>query len=179
MKKHCIFEHVDVGSNKTPMERAKAVWKLFLDPAFDLLKTHCSSHVAEHRLTSAQAGMLRELNEPMPQHEAALRLGYDPSNITALADALEARGLVERRPDPSDRRVRTLARTAEGERVNRDLEESLANPPEALSRLTPDEQEQLLRLLSKVFGPPSWPIPRFRRPGQSQTRGTSSGADQS
>jgi DNA-binding MarR family transcriptional regulator len=84
-----------------------------------------------------------------------LRLGYDPSNITALADALEARGLVERRPDPSDRRVRTLARTAEGERVNRDLEESLSNPPEAFNRLTPHEQAQLLKLLSKVFGPPS------------------------
>jgi DNA-binding MarR family transcriptional regulator len=87
--------------------------------------------------------------------EAALRLGYDPSNITALADALEARGLVERRTDPSDRRVRTLARTAEGERVTHDLEESLSNPPEAFSRLSPEEQEQLLRLLSKVFGPTS------------------------
>jgi DNA-binding MarR family transcriptional regulator len=146
---------VDADSTKTPIERAKAVWRLFLNPAFELLKSHCNSQVAEHRLTAAQASMLRELNEPMPQHEAALRLGYDPSNITALADALEARGLVERRPDPSDRRVRTLARTAEGERVTRDLEESLSNPPEAFSRLTPQEQAQLLKLLNKVFSPPS------------------------
>jgi DNA-binding MarR family transcriptional regulator len=91
----------------------------------------------------------------MPQREAALQLGYDPSNITALADVLEARGLLERRLDPSDRRVKTLARTAEGERMVRELDESLSHPPKSLSRLTPDEQEQLLRLLSKAFGPNS------------------------
>jgi DNA-binding MarR family transcriptional regulator len=89
----------------------------------------------------------------MPQREAALQLGYDPSNITALADVLEAKGLLERRLDPSDRRVKTLARTAEGERLVRELEESLSRPPESLSRLSPDEQEQLLHLLSKAFGP--------------------------
>ncbi len=73
--------------------------------------------------------MLQPLNHPMPQREAALQLGYDPSNITALADALEAKGLVERRLDPSDRRVKTLARTAEGERLVRALDESLSHPP--------------------------------------------------
>ena len=36
--------------------------------------------------------MLKELDDAMPQHEVASRLGYDPSNITALAGALEAKG---------------------------------------------------------------------------------------
>jgi DNA-binding MarR family transcriptional regulator len=135
------------------MECARKVWRLFLDPAFALVKNHVNTNVAEHRLTGAQASMLKELDEPMPQYEAASRLGYDPSNITALADALEAKGLVVRRLDPSDRRVKTLARTAEGERVARDLDESLSDPPEALSRLSLNEQQQLLRLLNKVFEP--------------------------
>jgi DNA-binding MarR family transcriptional regulator len=91
----------------------------------------------------------------MPQREAALQLGYDPSNITALADVLEAKGLLERRLDPSDRRVKTLARTAEGERLVRELDESLSRPPDSLSRLSPVEKERLLRLLSKAFGPNS------------------------
>ena len=68
---------------------------------------------------------------------------------------LEAKGLLERRLDPSDRRVKTLARTTEGERLVRELEESLSRPPESLNRLSPDEQEQLLRLLTKAFGPNS------------------------
>jgi DNA-binding MarR family transcriptional regulator len=148
-----ISEKLKTASTELASERAREIWRLFLGPALDLLKSHVQARYAEHRLTSAQACMLQELKQPMPQREAALRLGYDPSNITALADALEARGLVERRPDPSDRRVKTLARTAEGERLARELDESLAQPPESLSRLSPHEQEQLLRLLGKVFGP--------------------------
>ncbi len=47
------------------------------------------------------------------------------------------------------------SRTAEGERLVRELDESLSHPPDSLSRLSPDEKEQLLRLLSKAFGPNS------------------------
>src|SRR6202035_3532741 len=137
------------------MDPAREIWGLFLDPVLDLLKSHVLTHYAEHRLTSSQACLLQGLKHPMPQREAALQLGYDPSNITALADALEAKGLLERRLDPSDRRVKTLARTAEGERLVRELDESLSRPPDSLSRLSPAEQEQLLRLLSKAFGPNS------------------------
>jgi DNA-binding MarR family transcriptional regulator len=143
------------ATTELPIDPGREIWGLFLDPVLDLLKSHVLAHYAEHRLTSSQACLLQGLKHPMPQREAALQLGYDPSNITALADALEAKGLVERRLDPSDRRVKTLARTAEGERLVRELDESLAHPPESLSRLSPDEQEQLLRLLSKAFGPNS------------------------
>ena len=141
------------ATTELPTDHGREIWGLFLDPVLDLLKSHVLAHYAEHRLTSSQACLLQRLNHPMPQREAALQLGYDPSNITALADVLEAKGLLERRLDPSDRRVKTLARTAEGERLARALDESLSQPPESLKRLSPDEQEQLLRLLSKAFGP--------------------------
>src|SRR3982074_413376 len=107
-----------------PSNRGREIWGLFLDPVLDLLKSHVLAHYAEYRLTSSQACLLQRLKHPMPQREAALQLGYDPSNITALADALEAKGLVERRLDPSDRRVKTLARTAEGRGVGRGQGES-------------------------------------------------------
>jgi DNA-binding MarR family transcriptional regulator len=139
------------ATTELSIDPAREIWGLFLDPVLDLLKSHVLAHYSEHRLTSSQACLLQRLNHPMPQREAALQLGYDPSNITALADVLEAKGLVERRLDPSDRRVKTLARTAEGERLVGELDESLSRPPDSLSRLSPDEQEQLLRLLSKAF----------------------------
>src|ERR1700682_6158943 len=94
-------------------------WGLFLDPVLDLLKSHVLAHYAEYRLTSSQACMLQRLKHPMPQREAALQLGYDPSNITALADVLEAKGLVERRLDASDRRGEEAAGTGAGGRVGR------------------------------------------------------------
>jgi hypothetical protein len=71
-----------------------------------------------------------------------VHLGEDVDAVALLIDhAME------------DRRVKTLARTPEGERLARYLDESLSQPPESLSRLSPHDQEQLLRLLNKVFGP--------------------------
>src|SRR3977135_3968353 len=123
-----ISRELRTATTKLAMEPAREIWGLFLDPVLDLLKSHVLAHYAEHRLTSSQACLLQRLNHPMPQREAALQLGYDPSNITALAGVLGAGGLLERRLDPSDRRVKTLARTAEGERMVRELDESLSHP---------------------------------------------------
>src|SRR5258708_32190227 len=98
-----IAEELRPATTELPTDPGREIWGLFLDPVLDLLKSHVLAHYAEHRLTSSQACMLQRLTHPMPQREGALQLGYDPSNITAQADALEAKGLVERRRDPSDR----------------------------------------------------------------------------
>src|SRR5260370_16724623 len=117
------------GTTELATDPAREIWGLFLDPVLDLLKSHVLAHYSEHRLTSSQACMLQGLNHPMPQREAASQLGYDPSNITALADALEAKGLVDRRPDPSDRPVQTVARPPEGERPVPQPHSTLSPPP--------------------------------------------------
>jgi DNA-binding MarR family transcriptional regulator len=107
--------------------------------------------VAECSLSLSQGKLIRELAKPQSQRELARRLHYDPSNITALADSLESRGLLERRTEASDRRFRLLALTPEGERLRESLEQLLAQPPHFLDRLTLSEQKQLLQLLAKVF----------------------------
>jgi DNA-binding MarR family transcriptional regulator len=48
------------------------------------------------------------------QNEVAELLHVPPSSMVAAIDQFEQRGLVERRPHPSDRRARTLYLTAEG-----------------------------------------------------------------
>ena len=40
--------------------------------------------------------------------------GCDASYVTTLADGLQERGLAERRPHPTDRRVKTIVLTPEG-----------------------------------------------------------------
>src|SRR3954453_20361992 len=52
----------------------------------------------------------------------ATALKCDNSNVTGLVDRLEAAGLVERRPDPSDRRVKTVVVTAHGARLREEAE---------------------------------------------------------
>ena len=130
---------------------AQALWKLLRDDAFASLRDDFTARVAECSLSLSQGKLIRELSKPQSQRELARRLHYDPSNITALADSLEERGLIERRADSSDRRFRLLALTPEGERLRATLEERLAQPPLFLDRLTLAEQKQLLQLLAKIF----------------------------
>ncbi len=138
-------------ATKVEGKPTQALWKLLRDDAFASLRDDFTARVAECTLYLSQGKLVRELAQPQSQRELARRLHYDPSNINALADSLEARGLVERRPDASDRRFRLLALTPEGERLRTTLEDRLAQPPLFLDRLTPAEQKQLLALLAKVF----------------------------
>src|SRR2546425_9399292 len=102
---------------KTERKPSEALWKLLRDDAFASLRDDFTVRVAECSLSLSQGKLVRELTQPQSQRELARRLHYDPSNITALADSLEARGLIECRPDASDRRLRPLASTPEGERA--------------------------------------------------------------
>jgi MarR family transcriptional regulator, organic hydroperoxide resistance regulator len=138
---------------KVEQKPAEALWKLLRDDAFASLREDFTVRVAECSLSLSQGKLVRELARPQTQRELARLLHYDPSNITALADSLEERGLIERRADASDRRFRLLALTPEGERLRALLENRLAEPPQFLSRLTPTEQKQLLQLLTKIFAP--------------------------
>src|SRR5438445_10398602 len=73
--------------------------------------------LAELELTEALGDVLWQLGavgQAVPMRDLAARLQCDPSNVTFLADRLEERGLVERRPDPSGRRVKRLALTPAG-----------------------------------------------------------------
>src|SRR2546430_15171670 len=91
-------------ATKVESRPAGALWKLLRDDAFASLRDDFTAKVAECSLSLSQGKLVRELAQPQSQRELARRLHYDPSNITALADSLESRGLIERRADASDRR---------------------------------------------------------------------------
>jgi len=87
-----------------------------LQVAFERVHAHFAAAVAELDLAPVQAKALHELDvdPPISMRELAERLKSDPSNVTGLIDRLEARGLVERRADPNDRRIKGLALTPAG-----------------------------------------------------------------
>ncbi|MFD7702981.1 MarR family winged helix-turn-helix transcriptional regulator [Streptomyces caelestis] len=108
---------------------------------------------AGHALTGAQAKLLSLLSlEPLPMRKLAQRLKCEPSNVTGIVDRLESRGLVERRPDPADRRVKLAAATAEGRRVTRSLRESLRFAREPLAGLSEAERVALRDALRRMLG---------------------------
>ncbi|MEU6367096.1 MarR family transcriptional regulator [Streptomyces sp. NPDC046931] len=106
----------------------------------------------EHALTGAQARLLSLLSlEPLPMRRLAQKLKCEPSNVTGIVDRLEARGLVERRPDPADRRVKVAAATDEGRRLARSLRDSLDFAREPLAGLSHEEQLALRDLLRRML----------------------------
>lgn len=106
-------------------------------------------------LSPAQCHALRilEPGKPMSMRRLADALACDASNVTGIVDRLEARGLVERRNAPHDRRVRVLAVTTRGASVRARMLARLTAVPPPLRRLTRAEQRALCTLLRRALGP--------------------------
>jgi DNA-binding MarR family transcriptional regulator len=104
-------------------------------------------------LHPGQAGALMSMTPgtPLPMHQLADQLGCDNSNVTGIADRLEARGLIARQPYEQDRRVKHIVLTPKGAKVRQKLAAEMGGPPEGLARLSPGEQRQLRDLLHRVL----------------------------
>lgn len=70
--------------------------------------------------------------------------------MTWLVDRLEEKGLVERKGLPSDRRVKTVALTAEGVKTKNELEARMYEPPEFILDLDRDVLESLHEVLGSL-----------------------------
>jgi DNA-binding MarR family transcriptional regulator len=85
------------------------------------------------------------------QQTLAERLRISPSRMVAIVDGLERRELLERRPDPSDRRVRRLHLTDSGhELLGRAFELAKEYEGRVSEGLTKAERAQLLELLERI-----------------------------
>jgi MarR family transcriptional regulator, organic hydroperoxide resistance regulator len=123
----------------------------------DAMKQHVTAIATGFDLTLSQLDAMKNLGEPCSQRELAQCLHFDASNVTDIVDRLEARGLVTRTIDPSDRRVRRLVLTAEGEAVRRKLfDRAVDEAP--INSLTPAEQRELRDLLGKIADPVDLPL---------------------
>jgi DNA-binding MarR family transcriptional regulator len=71
-------------------------------------------------------------DRPDTQLALAQQLGVDRTVMTYLLDDLERAGLVERRPDPADRRARRVITTSRGSDVLAELTERLRQAEEHL-----------------------------------------------
>src|SRR5215472_17867020 len=118
------------------------------------------SRVAHRLLTDtlATAGsrgyhyrLLAALQEFGPASQASLgrHTGMDRSDVVASVNELVSRGLVNRSPDPADRRRNVITITEAGATHLRRLEELLTDVQNELAApLSPAERRQLVRLLT-------------------------------
>src|SRR6195952_1956162 len=72
-----------------------------------LLRVDADKRARSHGMTRAQWAILIRLDRQpgLSQKELSELLEVEPITVARLIDRLEARGMVERRPDPRDRRI--------------------------------------------------------------------------
>ncbi|AUX40541.1 MarR family transcriptional regulator [Sorangium cellulosum] len=118
---------------------------------------HAAARFAERlaplKLLPPHAGILRAVGQSDGLSQAALseRLGMFPSRLVVLLDALEERGLLERRSTPEDRRSYALHLTRAGKEMVQQIGRVAEEHKEALcAALDGAEQAQLAALLRRI-----------------------------
>jgi DNA-binding MarR family transcriptional regulator len=117
--------------------------------------------IAERALASLglgvkEFGALSVLVEegPLSQQRLGERQGVDRTTMVAVVDALERRGLVERRRNPHDRRAYSLHATAKGRRkLSQAREAANRAEDEFLAPITPPDRRRLKQLLKALISP--------------------------
>ncbi|UCU99473.1 MarR family winged helix-turn-helix transcriptional regulator [Acidovorax radicis] len=91
-------------------------------------------------------------NPGVTSRQLCATLNVLPPNMVGLIASLERRGLIERRPHPSDGRAMGVHLTPQGVELTAQAEQTAAHLEEdATARLTATERKTLIRLLQKVY----------------------------
>jgi DNA-binding MarR family transcriptional regulator len=109
--------------------------------------------LAPWQITPSQSRALNVLGrqEALRLNELAEQLRIAPRSATEVVDDLQARGLVERRPDPADRRATLVALTDPGRDTAQAIESARRTEADRFfSALDPDDHTQLARILRKL-----------------------------
>jgi DNA-binding MarR family transcriptional regulator len=124
-----------------------------LRAAYLALHRRADACLARRGVTADQFVVLATLaeGEALSQRELVGRTSSDPSTLRAMLVLLERKGLVERRPHPTDRRARRVALTPKGRRaLDRSWAASEPLRQQLLAPLTTREAERLISLLERI-----------------------------
>ncbi len=135
-----------------------AVFGRLSEAAERVMRDHMNPLFAEAGLRPGEFDVLATLRRSGPPYMLTPTRLYEATMIssggmTNRLDRLEAAGLVERRPDPNDRRGKLIGLTASGRRLIDDtIAKHVGNEVQLLSALSTPEQLKLNALLRKLIG---------------------------
>jgi DNA-binding MarR family transcriptional regulator len=118
-----------------------------------MLRETSQETLAPWDINPSQFRALRVLNHhgALRLSDLSVRLHIAPRSATEVVDALETRGLVERRPDPRDRRATLVELTGPGTGVLRAIRAARGTEAERVfDRLSPADREHLARILREL-----------------------------
>lgn len=124
-----------------------------LSKTANTVSTEIHKHLAEHKLTTSQFGVLEALHKlgSMYQRDLAHEIVKTTGNITTVIDNLEKNDLVRREREAKDRRYFLVVLTPKGNKLIKKIYPSHVKQIElAMKRLTGAEQEKLLAICEKL-----------------------------
>jgi DNA-binding MarR family transcriptional regulator len=130
---------------------ADEVWRL-LTGVMMARKEEFPALAASFGLNPGAMHALLQLDPDEPQSMSSLAGAWkcDASNVTWLVDRLEEHGLAERRAQPGDRRIRTVALTPKGADIRIQVEARFYEAPDTLRALGTRDLEALAKILRKL-----------------------------
>ena len=119
------------------------------------LRIAAMAALAAYDVTPSQVRAIRVLagedGGGVRSKDLAEHLKIAPRSATEVVDALEAKGLVSRSPDPGDRRAVRVALTAKGHALSEEVRRARGAESERLfERLSESDREALARILRKL-----------------------------
>ena len=139
-------------STPPPDHRGVHVWLVLLK-TFHALNTHAQQSIGQTQLGDSEFRILEALlhKGPLPVNALGPKVWLTPGSISIAVDRLVRKGLVARRDDPGDRRVRRVELTAAGRTlITAGFRGHAAAMEQAVSILSTQERLTLLRLLKKL-----------------------------
>lgn len=118
-----------------------------------LVRQRFDARASKLGLTRAQWRVLAQLRRREGINQTALAeiLEIEPITLVRHIDRLEAKGFVERRPDPKDRRARNLYLTKDAKPVMDSMRAlSELNRDEVLADISAEDSKKLIDLLLKI-----------------------------
>ncbi len=112
-----------------------------------------SRAMAAHDVHPAQMLCLGAVahDDGVTQRDLARRLSIAAPTLSVMLQKMEKAGYIERRADENDQRLTRIYVTADGERVHEQIHGIMAEAiTEMTGTLTPEEREELARLLGKL-----------------------------
>lgn len=157
------MDRAEVAASQWALERpelpmlAVETFGRLLDAAATVLREHVNPLLAEEGLQVGEFDVLTPLRRSGPPYRLSPTQLYEAALIssggmTARLDRMERAGLIERHPDPSDRRGRQIGLTDKGFALIEDLiGRMVAMEEQLIAVLTPSEQTTLNALLKKLL----------------------------
>jgi MarR family transcriptional regulator for hemolysin len=126
----------EVDQRNVPLANFERDLLFLLNDVARLLRVDADKRARAHDMTRAQWGILiwLERQPGISQKELAELLEVEPITVARLVDRLERRGMVERRPDPRDRRIWRLHLLLPAHLVLRDINQQRTEMAEMVTR---------------------------------------------